>query len=242
MSPEQPRRSGIRAEPLNEIDELVSLIRFEIDRTRSVAHQDVGDFGDPQDRTVLDRLAMVMASLLQAERPVPAIHPAVERWLESAVGIAPEPQRRLAETFRSVAPHLAWKTAYAGAPSSPIMRRFWADYAYASLVSPDDAYGGTSPLRSAEVNLYLVIQGAHVDYGRHHHLATEVYGIVSGTAQWLRGDDFRSRRPGDVFVHQPDVMHATTTGDEPTISWVAWLGDLNSQPLLETGDGRVIGA
>ena len=219
------------------LDVLVRLIVAEIERARS----ETGDAGDAEDRAVLERLAMAFGGLVPNEGPVPVPHAAVDRWLDAAVVVAPGQQRPLAEAFRSVAPYLVWKTAYAGAPSSTMMRRFWANYAYAPLASPDIDGGGDSPLLSPEMSIYLVVHGAGVEYGRHHHPAIEVYGIVSGSARWLMGDrGFRPRHPGDVFVHQADVVHATTTDAEPTISWVAWLGDLDSRPLLEGPDGSVV--
>lgn len=221
------------------LDVLVSLIGLEIGRALSGSYTDAGD----EDRAVLDRLSVAVGGLVPTEPPIPTSHPAVDRWLDPAVSAAPEEQRPLAEAFRSVSPYLVWKTAYAGAPTSPAMRRFWTNYAYASLVSPSLVDGRESPLQSPEMNLYLVVQGAGVTYGRHHHPAIEVYGIVSGTARWLRGDGgFLARSPGNVFVHHPDVVHATTTGADPTISWAAWLGDLQSCPVLETSDGPVVTA
>lgn len=222
------------------LDALVSLIGVEVDR--ALSGTDVGaDGGD--DRSVLEQLSTAMVGLVPTEPPVPTSHPALGRWLDVAVSAAPRQQRPLAEAFRSVAPALVWKTAYAGAPSSPAMRRFWTNYTYAPVVSPETDDGRESPLRSPEMNLYLVVHGAGVEYGRHHHPAIEVYGIVSGTAHWLHGDaGFLPRSPGNVFVHQPDVVHATTTGAEPTISWVAWLGDLQSSPMMETSKGVVVKA
>lgn len=237
-APAEQRRSGIRVEPLSAINELVSLIGVEIERARS---ETAVDACDVDDRAVLDRLATALGGLAPAGRPVPVGHGAVDRWLDTAVTLAPHQQRPVADAFLSVAPHLVWKTAYAGAPTSPMMRCFWANYAYAPLASPGGDGRIDAPLLSSEMSLYLVVHGAGVEYGRHHHPATEVYGIISGSAQWLRGNrGFRTRGPGDVFVHQPDVVHAATTDVEPTISWVAWLGDLESLPLLEAPDGSVV--
>lgn len=223
--------------PIPGLDVLVRLIGAEIEWARS----GTGDGRKAEDRAVLDRLAMAFGGLMPREGPVPVPHAAVDRWLDAAVVVTPEQQRPLAEAFRSVAPYLIWKTAYAGALSSPMMRRFWANYAYAPLASPGIHDGGDSPLLSPEMSLYLVVHGAGVEYGRHRHPAIEVYGIISGSARWLMGAlDFQPRHPGDVFVHQSDVTHATTTEAEPTISWVAWLGDLESGPLLEGPDGSVV--
>ncbi|MDH3303167.1 MAG: dimethylsulfonioproprionate lyase family protein [Acidimicrobiia bacterium] len=220
------------------LDVLVSLIEAEVGRALSATDLDAGS---GEDRSVLESLPSALRGLVPSERPVPTSHPALGRWLDPAVESAPEQQRPLAAAVRALAPHLTWKSAYPDAPSSPTMRRFWANYAFAPVATPEGGVGGVGPLLSAEMSLYLVVQGAGIEYGRHHHPATEVYGIVSGTARWLRGDHgFRSRAPGDVFVHQPDVVHATTTGVEPAISWAAWLGDLESRPLLETSNGSFV--
>lgn len=222
------------------LDVLVSLIGAEIDRT--LTGTDTNAPGG-EERAVLERLSIALVSLGPADRPVPTPHPAVDRWLDRAVAMTPAGQRPLADAVCLLAPYLAWRTAYPDAPSSPTMRRFWANYAFAPVAAPPGGVGGGGPLLSSEMSLYLVMQGPGVEYGQHHHPAVEVYGIVSGTAQWLRGDHgFGSRGPGDVFVHQPNVIHATTTGVEPTISWAAWLGDLESSPMLETANGIAVKA
>ena len=213
---------------------LVSLIAIEVDRTRSAL-----DGVDEADRAVLDQLAVAITGVEPSRLSTQAsmAHPAVHRWLPDAVAGAPPLQLQLADAIRRAAPVLGWTTAYPTAPPTPEMRRFWEHYAFAPLVSPEGSPLGSAPLSSTVMSLYLVIQGPGVEYGRHHHPAVEVYGVVSGTARWLRGaDGYRSRSPGDVFVHHPEMVHATTTGDEPTLSWAAWLGDLRSMPSLEVSD------
>ena len=162
-------------------------------------------------------------------------HQAADRWLAEAVTLAPPQQAEFAQAFAACAPILHWNTSYPDLSPTPELDRYWANYCYAMVIGPDEIgrRAGPCPFRSQEMALFLVVQGADVVYGRHHHPAVEVYGIVSGTGSWLRGDEgYRQRPPGQVFVHHPNVVHATTTEAEPTISWVAWLSDLQTVPVM----------
>ncbi len=186
-----------------------------------------------EDRAVLLRLAAALADVSYAAPVTPIGHRAVDRWLAAAAALSPDHHTDFADRFMSCAALLHWNTAYADLPVAAGIERFRSNYSYAALVAPADGFCPPGPLRSDQLALFLVVQGASVDYQRHHHPATEIYGVVSGTGWWLRGDEgYRPRQPGEVFVHQPGVVHATTTRREPTMSWVAWLDDLRTPATM----------
>ena len=132
-----------------------------------------------------------------------------------------------AEAFRSVAPYLVWKTAYAGAPSSTMMHRFWADSRLCAVGVTDIDGGGTVRCCRPRRASALVVHAPVVEYGRHHHPAIEdVRDRVGEAPESAHGrPGIRRRDPGDVFVDQADVVHATTTMPNRRSAWVAWLGD-----------------
>ncbi len=157
-------------------------------------------------------------------------------WIPSAASKAPDDHRPMADAFADLAPHLLWETPYESADRTPELLHFWANYTAAVVTAPADSGWASGPLvpsPGAELALFVTVQGAETVYPAHRHPAVEVYGVVSGTGHWLRGaEGFRPRRPGEVFLHRSNMVHATTTMEEATISWVAWLSDLESSPAL----------
>ncbi len=143
---------------------------------------------------------------------------------------APPSHQPMAEAYTSCAAHLHWNQSYANEQPSAEMEYFWSNYTYATVAIPTEGVFPPGPYHAADgFALYLVCQGADLVYPEHHHPAVEVYGIVSGTGNWMRGGEGqRLRQPGSVFVHQSSMGHATTTNAEPTISWAAWLDDVTT--------------
>lgn len=163
------------------LDVLVSLIEAEVGRALSATDLNAGS---GEDRSVLESLPSALRGLVPSERPVPTSHPALNRWLDPAVESAPEQQRPLAAAVRALAPHLTWKSAYTNAPSSPTMRRFWPNYTFAPVATPEGGVGGVGPLLSAEMSLYLVVQGARGPLG---------WVILNPVRCWRRRTDRSSR-------------------------------------------------
>jgi len=182
---------------------------------------------------VMRRLQRSLLGLRAGPTSTASPRPSTERWLAEAVSLAPAGRADMALAYQRAASHLHWNRSYPDVEPAP---GFHDHYSYAGMAIPTDGFCAAGPLASVggePIALYLTIQGAGLVYPVHHHPAVEIYGVVSGTAQWLRGGEgFRPRRPGEVFVHQANEPHATTTLDEPMISWVAWLGDLTTSAAL----------
>lgn len=199
---------------------------------------------DPTGLTTGDHVKVLhsLVAGLEQLQPVPeygpdqARHHPAQRWFDAAVDLVPPHRRPMADAFAAAAPFLQWNTAYAEVEASSAFERFRSNYTFATVAVPETWSPGTGPLTMPTTTgpaLFLVIQGPGQIYPGHHHPAVEIYGIVAGTGQWSRGDeDPRPRRPGDVFVHESNMVHATTTNAEPTVSWAAWLGDLATGPTL----------
>jgi len=88
---------------------------------------------------------------------------------------------------------------------------------------------GSSGLASSSIiTCGLYFQSAGTIYPSHYHAAEELYFVVSGTAQWQKGDQaFVPRAPGDLIHHLSMEPHAMTTLDAPLLAVWAWLGDLD---------------
>ena len=49
-----------------------------------------------------------------------------------------------------------------------------------------------------------------------------MYGIISGTIEWQKGNVWSTHRPGNIIVHRPFESHAMQTKSEPVLTWVIW--------------------
>ena len=88
--------------------------------------------------------------------------------------------------------------------------------------------GSSGLARSDVISCGLYFQSAGTVYPSHFHAAEELYFVVSGTAQWQKGDEpFVPRAPGDLIHHLSMEPHAMTTLDAPLLAIWAWLGDLD---------------
>jgi mannose-6-phosphate isomerase-like protein (cupin superfamily) len=93
-----------------------------------------------------------------------------------------------------------------------------------------------SPLSAGAYGFGLLLMGPNTLYPRHHHVAREVYYVVSGTADWMRGDeDWAPRAPGSAIYHPSEVPHAMRTGSEPLLAVASWISDLDSSVVLTDG-------
>lgn len=107
------------------------------------------------------------------------------------------------------------------------MRDFIADYAYAELVGP------TGMVISADIALGLLLIGPDKLYPPHRHPAAEVYLAVAGEAAWQRGGEaWQSNPPGALILHEPNVVHAMRTLDQPLLALYAWRGEVNTAARL----------
>jgi mannose-6-phosphate isomerase-like protein (cupin superfamily) len=67
--------------------------------------------------------------------------------------------------------------------------------------------------------------GPAAHYPSHAHRAEELYLVLSGTADWQRGDEpFAARRPGAVIIHASSEPHAMQTAQEPLLALYLWRG------------------
>ncbi len=160
----------------------------------------------------------------------PTSLPVVETWLEPAAALADGPETTVAEALIRHGDSLLWRRAYDTVPPTPEISWMHDGYAYGVLIGPAGGTGGNStppfppPFISDEVFLGFSIQAPDTLYPAHHHLPTEIYGVIGGTADWLNGTgQWTPRPPGSVFIHEPHEIHGMRTGPEPLLAWAAWI-------------------
>ncbi|MDP6473553.1 MAG: dimethylsulfonioproprionate lyase family protein [Alphaproteobacteria bacterium] len=128
----------------------------------------------------------------------------------------------LAEMAESL--HWTQNPNYLGDPK---MRAFVQDYAYAELLGP----GGIAVSEDAALGLLLI--GPHRYYPPHHHPARETYLTVAGEADWWRhGEDWRTLPAASFITHEPDMVHAMRTAEQPLLALYAWSGEIGTPARL----------
>ncbi len=206
---------------------LLAHIRADVDRALvGATDEEAESFTELNDR---------LATLTPDAAAPTGSHDLALDWLPAAEQFAPASHRSMLRAVIDLAPHLTWLTPYESVEGSPQLDHFRSNYTSAPLTDAclrnvSAPLGGPG---STQVALFLTVQGADVVYPAHHHPAVEIYGIIAGAADWLRGGEgFRPRRPGDVFLHSSETVHATTTRSEPVVTWVAWLDRFETPPEL----------
>ncbi|WP_119459107.1 dimethylsulfonioproprionate lyase family protein [Rhodospirillaceae bacterium SYSU D60014] len=175
------------------------------------------------------RLASVLRTgSSQAEAAMPGILPVCRFW-DEALDRAADGPAVLAGHLRALGPSLRWtqNPNYRHRPPDPA---FLENYGYAVIAGPagDDKPEAARPLVAADaLAVGVLLLGPGTYYPAHHHPASEIYCIVSGDAEWRRGDTpWRRQPPGAVVHHAPNLSHATRARAEPLLAVYLWRGDL----------------
>jgi quercetin dioxygenase-like cupin family protein len=164
-----------------------------------------------------------LQDLSLGESPLPPCALPVCRFWPQATGGG----SRLLAPLMDLAPYLRWiqNPNYVSSPPSP---SFLENYGYAVLAGP----GGLMESDALALGVLLLGPGTH--YPTHRHPAAEIYVVVSGEAEWQKGEEaWRRERPGAVVRHDSLVPHATRTLAEPLLAAYLWLGDLATHARIE---------
>jgi mannose-6-phosphate isomerase-like protein (cupin superfamily) len=84
--------------------------------------------------------------------------------------------------------------------------------ASAELIGPD------APFRSAALRLGLTLVAPDTYAPAHHHIATELYCVISGNAAWVVDGVPRISPPGTFILHPSQSVHALRTGPSPLLA------------------------
>jgi hypothetical protein len=98
---------------------------------------------------------------------------------------------------------------------------FQNKYMFASIV------GRGCPASSSDIFAGFYLQSPNSYYPPHRHSADEIYIVLSGTADWSKGDDdLTSKPPGSVIHHSSFEPHTIRTSEAPLLALWGWWGDL----------------
>jgi quercetin dioxygenase-like cupin family protein len=178
---------------------------------------------DAHDETALaaaDALA-VWPATLPPDACVTGIRHPVAEYLNTALSVpAGNPViDGILAALREVAPVLPWKYNYApGRGGAADAGRV----AWAELIGP------VAPVVSDELCVGVTLIAPLTLYPAHHHPAAELYGVLSGTARWQSPAADRDRTPGEFIYHQPGIVHAMETHDQPLLAAYTWTGDVKT--------------
>jgi Dimethlysulfonioproprionate lyase len=138
----------------------------------------------------------------------------VLRWISHLPSGALPLSEDIVSAFCSAAPALTWRRTYSAADLGD---EFLNNYAWSEI------FGAHSAFHSARIACGFLLLGPSTAYPRHHHEAEEVYVPLSGTAEWLQGDElWRHRPPGTAIVHASGEIHAMQTGAQPLLALYLW--------------------
>ena len=120
---------------------------------------------------------------------------------------------------------ISWRQTYSEAE---VGRAFLDAFAYFELFGPDGLF------RTNEGRAYVGFWGQGLFYPWHHHLAEEIYAVVSGEAYFeAAGDPGVTIGPGECKEHASLQKYALRTPGSPTLSLVLWRGEgLAGDPVI----------
>ncbi len=114
--------------------------------------------------------------------------------------------------------------------SDPLYVKHSLAKAHVELMGPT----GLVPSDSIRVGLYGMTPGA--EYGVRTHPAEEIYIMLAGQVDWMRGNDaYLPHGAGDRSYHPSMLPHANRTGDKAFMSVYVWYGDISTDQYAYSG-------
>ena len=112
---------------------------------------------------------------------------------------------------------ISWRQTYSEAE---VGRAFLDAFAYFELFGQDGLF------RTNDGRAYVGFWGQGLFYPWHHHLAEEIYAMMSGEAYFeAAGDTGVTLGPGECKEYASFQEHASRTPDSPVLSLVLWRGE-----------------
>ena len=120
---------------------------------------------------------------------------------------------------------ISWRQTYSEAE---VGGAFLDAFAFFELFGPNGLF------RTNDGRAYVGFWGQGLFYPWHHHLAEEIYAVVSGEAYFeAAGDPGVTIGPGECKEHASLQEHALRTPGSPTLSLVLWRGEgLAGDPVI----------
>lgn len=91
-------------------------------------------------------------------------------------------------------------------------------------------------VKSDQVRLGLYGMLPNAEYGIRTHPAEEIYVMLAGEVDWIRGDNpYQSHGPNERSYHPSMLPHATRTTDKAFMSIYIWHGDISTENYVYSG-------
>lgn len=139
--------------------------------------------------------------------------------------------RHFAEAFVEAAPLLYWSSPYDDVEGGPELKTFKPHYACTVLAGPEGFRRYQAPFVCEETFIALTVQHPNSRYPSHSHFAREIYHVVAGQSEWMRGTQWTSRDSGDWIFHESHQHHAMNTNAEPLLAMVSWIDGIQESTV-----------
>ncbi|MCZ4280157.1 dimethylsulfonioproprionate lyase family protein [Kiloniella laminariae] len=147
---------------------------------------------------------------------LPAFETVIPKTEQSFSPPQPLLDNAFGQSLQPLLPFLPWTLRYR--TDDPEQEK----YGWVELVGPDGVQS------AKDFRLGIFWQAPWENYPPHQHNAEELYCIISGEAEWQRGQEhFRPRPAGASFFHSSRQIHSTRTGSEPILALWAWQGQID---------------
>lgn len=114
--------------------------------------------------------------------------------------------------------------------SDPAYIAHSASKVHVELLGPD----GLVPSDQIRLGLYGI--GPNAEYGLRTHPAEEIFVMLAGEADWMRGDaPYVPHQTGERSHHASMLPHATRTRARAFMSVYAWIGDISTEGYRYAG-------
>jgi len=136
----------------------------------------------------------------------------VQNWQAEGTGAAADLHRAV----QSAAPFADWMQTYT---EVEVGKHFLENYGYFELFGPNGHY------HSKQARAFIAYWNAGLDYDWHHHLAEELYVVVSGSGLFMsEGENDALLTRGETRLHLTDQPHALSMTQGPILTYVLWRG------------------
>ena len=96
--------------------------------------------------------------------------------------------------------------------------------------------GPSGLVKSDQVRLGLYGMLPHAEYGIRTHPAEEIYLMLAGECDWIRGNSpYQTHGPGERSYHPTMLPHATRTSEKAFMSVYIWHGDISTENYVYQG-------
>ena len=145
----------------------------------------------------------------------------ITRQIGATIRSGSEMTMFLLDSITPIIRFLPWRDGDATREDAPDLR---GRIAFAEIVGP------AAPFVSKSVCLGLALIAPDTRYPAHHHSASELYYVVTGTATWVINGVPKKYSAGSFILHSPQAVHAIQTGFVPLLALYTW-GDPNIRAI-----------